>query len=584
MVDNSMGLEERLQTKGHIGPAWNSGWPEARQRPHSNSAGTCHPRRRDHIGNLPTFDHCDPNVLKTLSSARDAHYYFSDPNTKPPHHRFERGSYIYLYHNHTQGYAKIEVANNAGTSEQDAFAGYLNIASLDYSYNQPTRFNLNVSQASSQDHSKWHLPSFNEKNEQKYLYKIHTLDIYLWTEKDAAAFLNHLKSIMPSDRMILRDVPVDKTAISGEHRETMSPVVQQLERTAIGSHFPPRAESAVSLQSLPGPPTPAGTSSPASLVQQPTPAPVVMAYNPAAPAAPERIQYREKTPPPLDDGRGTGLGHAAKYDNLPVAQYANAPGPPGYQSSQPTPQSAYFTGPPQSNHHQPHGSIGHAPGPPGAYGNGLPPPPPAVGFASYPQQQSQSVQFAPPPIGHPVSPPPQQQNFNRQSSYTGAPPSQNQQPTTQYAGYPTSGFGPSIQSPGMPPTPSAPPAYGHYQQPLQSPGLPPPPPGGPPSQSHTPQPPQLQHQHSHSSQLSQPVHSYSNYNYANAQQAPQLNQHGAYTGDVHNQVYRPTEGEAAHGHHAKPKPERQGSGKLEEKMSGVEKRVGGFLKRLDKLI
>nr|POE60615.1 hypothetical protein CFP56_73978 [Quercus suber] len=513
----------------------------------------------------------------------DIHYYFSEPTAKPPHHRFDRGSYVYLFHNPTQGYAKIEVANNAGTSEQDAFVGYLTTAaSLNYSYNQPTRCSLDVSEASSEDLSKWHLPNFNEKNEQKYLYKIHTLDIYLWTEKDAAAFLNHLKSIMPTDKLVLKDVPLSQKTAAGEHRDTMSPVVQQLERTAIVSHFPPRAESAVSMQSLPGPPTPAGTSSPASMVQQPAPTHSVMAYNPAAPAAPERIQYREKTPPPIDDGRGTGLGHATKYDNLPIAQYANPSSSSGYQSAQPTPQSAYFTGPPQAGQYHHHGSTGHVPGPPGSYGAGIPPPPPSAGFPSHTQQQS--GQFAPPPTGHPSSPPPHQQNFNRQSFHTGTPPAQGQQQPTQYAGYPTAGFGPSLQSPGMPPTPSALPAHGHYQQPLQSPGLPPPPPGGPPSQTHSPQPPQLQHHHSYSSQSSQPVHSYSTYNYSNAQQMPQFNQHGGYSGDVHSQIYRPTDSEASHGQQSKPKPERQGNGKLEEKIGGVEKRVGGFLKRLDKLM
>lgn len=367
----------------------------------------------------------------------------------------------------------------------------------------------------------------------------------------------------------------------------MSPVVQLLERTAIGSQFLPRAESTTSAHSLPGPPTPAGTSSPASLAQQASPA--VMAYNPAAPAAPERIQYREKTPPPLDDGTGTGLGPVSKYDNLPVTQYANAAVPSGHQSSQPTPQSAYFSGPPQQAHHQPQqvqhqhqASGGHLSGQPSVYSAAIPPPPPpSSGPSPHPQQQQPTPgQYTPSFAGPPTSPPPHQQSFNRQSSYTGVPQSHSQQPTTQYASYSSSSFGPSIQSPGMPPTPSAPPAYALHQG-LQSQGLPPPPPGGPPPQSHTPQPSSLQHHHSFPLQPQAPTHNYSAYNYTGAQQAPPLNQHGAYTGDVHNQAYRPTEAEAAHGHH---KPEKQGNGKLEERIGGVEKKVGGFLKRLDKLL
>lgn len=87
---------------------------------------------------------------------------------------------------------------------------------------------------------------------------------------------------------------------------------------------------------------------------------------------------------------------------------------------------------------------------------------------------------------------------------------------------------------------------------------------------------------------------YSGYNYSAAQASAPLNAYGAYTGDVHSQVYRPTEAEAAHGHGhhaappaAKPQVARQDSStkvRMEERVSGVEKRVGGFLKRFDKLI
>lgn len=116
----------------------------------------------------------------------------------------------------------------------------------------------------------------------------------------------------------------------------MSPVVQQLERTAIVSNFPPRTTSVVSAHSMPGPPTPH------SNMASPQAAPG--AYNPAAPAAPEPVTYREKTPPPPDDGSGTGLQAAAKYDSVPQQpQYASTPA--AYQSSaQTTPQAAYFSG------------------------------------------------------------------------------------------------------------------------------------------------------------------------------------------------------------------------------------------------
>lgn len=364
----------------------------------------------------------------------------------------------------------------------------------------------------------------------------------------------------------------------------MSPVVQQLEKTAIGARFPPRAESTASVNSLPGPPTPASIAAAASPPAQAAP----MAYNPAAPPAPEPIAYREKTPPPMDDGTGIGLQNAARYDSMPQTQYANVPNTFS-SSNQPTPNQAYFNGPPLQPQSPPqqqqmyHPSITNFPGPPAqntppqrTQSGALPPPPPPTGGPS-PQQYTPS--FAPPPLGQPqqqmpASPPPNQANFNRQSSFGG------QAPVQQYANYNPAAvqkapsFGPgAMASPGFglgqqPPTPSAPPGY-------TSPGLPPPP--------------------GQQAQQQQQVFGYSNYSYASAQQpaqgyVPGQPQQG-YTGDVHGQVYRPTEAEVgAHGSSsggARPQQQqRQNSEarqKLEGKVRDVEGRVGGYLKRLDKL-
>jgi hypothetical protein len=57
------------------------------------------------------------------SSFADLHYYYGSPTAKPPHHRFDKGSYVYLFENAAQRRARLEVANNAGTPEQDAFVG-----------------------------------------------------------------------------------------------------------------------------------------------------------------------------------------------------------------------------------------------------------------------------------------------------------------------------------------------------------------------------------------------------------------------------------------------------------------------------
>jgi hypothetical protein len=61
--------------------------------------------------------------ILTMNSFADIHYYISPPSQKPAHHRFDKGSYVYLYHNPIRQSGRIEIANHAGTPDQDAFAG-----------------------------------------------------------------------------------------------------------------------------------------------------------------------------------------------------------------------------------------------------------------------------------------------------------------------------------------------------------------------------------------------------------------------------------------------------------------------------
>ncbi|KAL2110814.1 hypothetical protein VUR80DRAFT_641 [Thermomyces stellatus] len=53
----------------------------------------------------------------------DIHYYYAPPSQKPPHHRFDKASYVYLFENASERRARVEIANNAGTDDQDAFEG-----------------------------------------------------------------------------------------------------------------------------------------------------------------------------------------------------------------------------------------------------------------------------------------------------------------------------------------------------------------------------------------------------------------------------------------------------------------------------
>jgi hypothetical protein len=51
----------------------------------------------------------------------DVHYFFCEPARRPLHHRFDKASYVYLYSAGIKG--RVEIANNAGTPQQDAFSG-----------------------------------------------------------------------------------------------------------------------------------------------------------------------------------------------------------------------------------------------------------------------------------------------------------------------------------------------------------------------------------------------------------------------------------------------------------------------------
>lgn len=286
--------------------------------------------------------------------------------------------------------------------------------------------------------SQWHLPAPDPNNQGKYMYKIHTLDVYFWTADDANLFLDSLRRVVQPHQMhVVSNTPT-------EHKsDFMNPVVAKLEKAAI-SHSS-RSPSISTTQSLPGPPSaPAPTASPqADLNYQP------MAYNPAAPAAPEPIAHREKTPPPPDAADGTGLNAAAKHEQGHAQQYGN-------------PLQTSFA--PQST------SQPYMPGPPTRTSNYAGAPTPGVQrtntTGSIPPPPQSPPAFAPPPAGPPPGQYDPQPGIQRQSTA----------PTQQYATY--------ANSPGFPPGMQSPNAASH--SPIPSPGYKPqnyqplasPPPGG----------------------------------------------------------------------------------------------------------
>ncbi|KAK2791187.1 hypothetical protein FQN53_006025 [Emmonsiellopsis sp. PD_33] len=484
-----------------------------------------------------------PGEERLLTVFVDVHYYFSPPSPRTLHHRFDKGSYFYIYHDAAQNKARIEIANNPGTAEQDAFYGSLSTISLRNSDKFPTLFTVTVdarrhgsTPPPSADQNEWRLANIDPRDGSQALLRLHTLDLYFWTSNDAAQFLNAAQKILASTQLEIIGSPQQP------YDAGMSSVVQQLENVAITDPAyhngqtrnsrtnPPPLQHPAPQQAVPSfapPPTQtAAPSEPVSPLEEQAAPPASkpqeqqvnyapLAYNPSAPAAPEPIKHREKTPPPPDAATGTGLAAAAVSDQ----GQAFAPPPP--------PMAGGFAPPPP----------GQAPGYGGQYGS----PPPSAGLNHNPSISSHSS-------GH---------NPSGSLSF-GPPPTTSQAPTTA----------PYAQSPQDPN------AHLFRQQ-----SFGPPPVSGP----HNPAPQQYQgnyQEYQHGGQAppppQPPIGGYSNYSYGHPQQQQQQQQHQAPGGnvyDVHNQVYRPTEAEGMKQYHKQ---------QLQQKQSGIEKGVGRLFKKLEK--
>lgn len=480
----------------------------------------------------------------------DIHYYFAAPTPKPLHHRFDKGSYLYIYHDASQNKARIEVANNPGTPEQNAFHGSLDNVHIRHSTQFPTRCTLTVdgsNNVNSQQGSQyeWRLPDADPRNERHSLFRLHTLDIYFWTLDDADQFLDTISLLLSVSQL-----DTDREDAAAQSEQQMSSVVQQLENVVVSdpayqkaqvpnSYSEPGAVPGSVSQDTPPtmsfpPPPPSGPSvdqqqvnfipnlqSPAEEEKE-TEKVAPLPYNPAAPAAPEPIKHREKTPPPEDGTEGTGLLAAA------AAADRSQPYTPPHQ-------------------------VNNGPG----------------------------MSFAPPPTSPPVN------------SYTSPPPVA----PTGYASPPPSA--------GLPRSPSFPPH--HQQQPMPSPGFPPYAqhhptpqawPGSPGTMTFSP-PPQDLNAHFYAQQTygaygmpqspphqmghaAPPIGGYSNYSY----EQPATPRQPGSEYDVHSQLYRPTEAEA--NSHAQKYAQRamkapgQRPRKLEDNAAKLESGVNRLLKKLEK--
>ncbi|KAI0474857.1 hypothetical protein F4859DRAFT_81119 [Xylaria cf. heliscus] len=352
----------------------------------------------------------------------DIHYFYGPPTANPPHHRFDKGSYVYLFENAEHRRARIEIANQPGTENQDAFDGFLDRTQVRYSYNQQCLVSITVEGVAGPpiDPSQWHLPTYDPRNENKYHYKLHSLDIYFWTQTDALQFVNGVRRVLPASQVEVADEPGPPPSHARSHSQDVNPLVQKLEKAAISD---PRVQQQ-GVPSFAPPPTTASSGqndSPQSFVP--------MAYNPAAPPEAEKYQHREKTPPPEDDGHNP-LAAALARDQA-------APFSPAYGQTT-------FSAPPG------------APGLPG---------PPAQ---AYPGQVNPGVST--PGVTSPGFPPSQYAQLQRSATM----------PVTGLASPGlTSPYGANFPgTPGFPPPPTAPSQHQPTPPPTHNPNLPPPPPGG----------------------------------------------------------------------------------------------------------
>ncbi|MCJ1353614.1 MAG: hypothetical protein MMC33_003601 [Icmadophila ericetorum] len=490
---------------------------------------------------------------RLLTLYADVHYYFDNPSPRPLHHRFDKGSYIYLYRDTEISRGRLEVANHAGTPEQDAFSGYLDASKICRSYKRPNLFTITVDafkdEAAKASEHQWRLPSTDPRDEGKYLFRLHTVDIYFWTLEDAETFQECAQRTLHQEQMEILDAPV----VPPPHNEVMSPVVAQLESIAIkdpayhnGQTRNSRSESIHT------------TTSPPAREEAQTFTP--LAYNPAAPPAPEPIKHREKTPPPPEAAAGTGLVAAALQDEA----HGYAPQQAGFVPSAVGPQSLHSLSP--QSRYQPSG-YGSSPSYPSQTATQAASTP----TASYAPRTSSISTFSPPPthsvgpsaanpyIPQHSSPGPPQCSVASPLGHSMSPMANQFSPSGTPLETPTSHIlGNSYIDHPFQPLQHLQPQYADY---LAS------------------QPPPQQQQHT-------PTGGYSDYKYND----PQNRHHHHHSQDqdyaIHSQVYRPTE-EEADNHHGK-KPGKGGSGqqpgKLEQKAEKVEKGLNKFLRKVEKKI
>ena len=507
----------------------------------------------------------------------DVHSYFDAPTPRPFLHRFDKASYFYIYYNSTRHTSRIELALHPGTPDQAAFNGFLDTVKVSNTHRFPTKVTLEVdgtsqtdpspSSARGRDPDEWRLASADPRDPGTTKYRLHTIEFYFWMQEDAKLILDILKRLLDRRQLDLDELDQEPQV---DHHDMVSPVVQNLENVAISDPAyhktktqQPVAAQPQSAQIPPPPPPPALQSTPHA--QEPTtiPSKVVddarnparasqpdhnytpLAYNPAAPAAPEPIAHREDTPPPVDGSDGTGLS-AAIHDNP-------------YAHQQQHQQQPY--GVPPGPHPNPYGHYGSPPpqnlGPPTTS-----PPPPSFG----PNAGATPISF-----GSQATTSPRTSigtGFSNQPP-SAASPDGSRHPSIAAQTYAPSGGDPNAHIFGQPP-PVQTPGSQFYQS---------------ISQPHKPlqhvQPQYADYLASGQAAQQAPAGGFSNYQYGQAaQQQPPATAGNPY--DVHSQFYRPTEAEHQTHHHSRPSRTSSSSQQKPSNAEKIEKGVGRFLKKIEK--
>lgn len=379
---------------------------------------------------------------------------------------------------------------------------------------------MSISTNALDSNNDWRLNCYNAKNESMTLIPVRQLDIYFWREEDAQVVLEALTTLPMTSSVLINGnevkarVNLDKPSL-----------VEALEHVAAGVPLRTSINSSIASE--------AATVAQSSF----TPA----AYNPASPAAPERIVYREKTPPPDDVEHG--LAASLTVEPAPiVAQIADQQ----HQGDE--------TGNQFSMHQQQ--TLQH----------NVMLAPPISRLSSYQTEPSlttsnpeQVTIFAPPPTAQASTPEQLQSLFS-----PGAAP----------ATPPTTG--------GLPLRNSSEPQPTYPRSQYATYNIPPPPPPTIAQVEHSPP----GHMHFMTQMYSPSYVSQSQYGTPTTGTFPRA----TYTSSVpaspyaiHGQVYRPNEAEMSRGHGGS---ERKTSGGVlsivDARAEKVEKGVGKWLKRLDK--